>query len=234
VATTYPYTSAQGALNKTFEQFRKNFPASVDSDVLKKFGIAPGNESYIISILRFLGQIDTEGKKVDSGTDFFYADATAFQAGLEKQLMSTYKPLFDDHGDGAWELKRSELTTWFRITDKSSELIGDRQASTFITLAAQAGHGEVKAAPASKATTAGKKAAAPAKKTAETTNHNTQTSSAAEKKAAELAAAAAGSQTKNQDFGLSVRIEVNLPANGTPDVYDAIFSSVRKHLIDRD
>lgn len=36
------------------------------------------------------------------------------------------------------------------------------------------------------------------------------------------------------EVGLSVKIEVNLPANGTPDVYDAIFASVRKRLIDRD
>jgi len=31
--------------------------------------------------------------------------------------------------------------------------------------------------------------------------------------------------------GLTVRIEVNLPASGDASTYDAIFASIRKHLM---
>ena len=38
-------------------------------------------------------------------------------------------------------------TTWFRVTDKTSDLVGGRQAQSFLTLAALAGHGEVEECP---------------------------------------------------------------------------------------
>lgn len=31
-------------------------------------------------------------------------------------------------------------------------------------------------------------------------------------------------------IGLSVRIEINVPVGATPDEYDAMFASIRKHL----
>jgi hypothetical protein len=34
-----------------------------------------------------------------------------------------------------------------------------------------------------------------------------------------------------QEVGLSVRIEVNLPPGGDADTYDAIFASIKKHLM---
>jgi Family of unknown function (DUF5343) len=51
---SYPYTSGQGALAQALTQLQKNFPAKVDADYLKRFAIAPSNESYIIAIVRFL------------------------------------------------------------------------------------------------------------------------------------------------------------------------------------
>jgi hypothetical protein len=36
----------------------------------------------------------------------------------------------------------------------------------------------------------------------------------------------------SQRVGLTVRIEVNLPANGDQETYDRIFRSIRKNLID--
>jgi hypothetical protein len=44
--------------------------------------------------------------------------------------------------------------------------------------------------------------------------------------------AAAQSQVNNgQDVCLTVRIEVNLPPGGDADTYDAIFASIKKHLM---
>lgn len=71
MATTYPYISSAGPVVKTIERFRKQFPNEVNAETLRKLGIAPKNESYVINILKFLGVIDDAGKKVESTTKAF-------------------------------------------------------------------------------------------------------------------------------------------------------------------
>lgn len=227
---TYPYTSGQGALVKAFEQFRKQFPPTLDASTLKRFNIAPANESYIINIFRFLGLIDDEGKKIDGATDIFFHGEDEFKVGLEGLVASAYADLFAEHGANAWDEGKDALTTWFRVKDKTSELIGGRQASTFLTLAALAGHGEPikpaspKAASPSKGTSKPQvKSPRPAKQ-----DQPSKPDALATNPAPDYIPAT------NESFGLSVRVEVNLPADGTPETYDAIFASIRKNLIDRD
>jgi hypothetical protein len=148
---TYPYISGQAAVLGAFAQLKKNFPAKVDADYLKRFAIAPANESYIISILRFLDLIDgDEGARRDENVEFFYGTDEAFQSGLEKRVREAYANLFDEMGSDALTADKTALAHWFRTSDKTSDLIGQRQASTFQTLAALAGHGDVPTARASK------------------------------------------------------------------------------------
>ena len=225
---TYPYTSGQGALVKAFEQFRKVFPPTVDASTLKRFNIAPANESYIINIFRFLGLIDDEGKKVDGVADIFFHGEDEFKSGLEGLLTIAYADLFAEHGANAWDEGKDGLTTWFRVKDKTSELIGGRQASTFLTLAALSGHGEpFKPAPVTKSATTPK--AVKPKSSPQSKQENAKTPEVTVTTPATQQVPATASPV-----GLTVRVEVNLPAAGTPEVYDAIFASIRKNLIDRD
>ena len=229
----YPYISGQGALIAAFTQLRKGFPPKVDAGYLKRFNIAPANESYVISILRFLDLIDDEGNKVDDNTHFFYGDENLFKEGLEASMRRAYAPLFGEMGDEALDSDRTSLAHWFRASDRTTELVGGRQASTFLTLAALAGHGELPAR-----ATATKKIATngtpPQKKAA--------AKKSATKKVAEPPAEDDGGTDGGdgrgkvrvkvgQEVGLSVRIEVNLPPGGDADTYDAIFASIKKHLM---
>ena len=226
---TYPYTSGQGALVKAFDQFRKVFPPVVDASTLKRFDIAPANESYVINIFRFLGLIDEDGKKVDSNSDIFFAGEEAFKAGLEALLTSAYSELLEEHGDAAWTESRNVLATWFRVKDRTSDLIGGRQASTFITLAALAGHGEpFKTAPANSPS----KAKSPSKKPTQTKRVTEPVDTPIDQDTQSSKPSAAPVEVPTERVGLTVRIEVNLPATGTAEVYDAIFASIRKNLID--
>lgn len=151
---TYPSISSQGAVLKTIEHFRKSFPAMVDSQTPKRLGLAPGNESYVINILRFLGLIGDDGKRSEPGTSYFYASPGDFASGMEAAIKSAYSALFEEYGPEVWDVDRDRLATWFRTTDKTTELIGQRQAQTFQTLAALGGHGEVpKPNPAAASTT---------------------------------------------------------------------------------
>ncbi len=223
MATSYPYTSAQGSLVKAFEQFRRNFPPTIDAAILQKFSIAPANESYVISTVKFLGLVDENNKTVDKVGDFFRAGDGEFKKGLDDLLKVAYADLYTEQGAEPWAVTKEALTTWFRVTDKTSELIGQRQAATYLTLASLAGHGEpIKPAAASP------KAAS-----------STSTGKPAGPKRVAPAVAEAGNKSgaagreggSTNPVGLTVRVEVNLPADATPDVYDSIFASIRKNLL---
>ena len=233
MATSYPYVSAPGALVKLFEQFRKSFPAVVDAATLKKFEIAPNNESYVINTIRFLGLIDEAGKKAEGVADFFFGDDPTFQSGLGTLIATAYAPLFADHGDDAWEKAIDALTPWFRVTDKTSDVVGGRQATTFKTLAALAGRGDLKRSSAKDSSAAAPKRPT-GKKPKQTAQTNQPTVNTVPKTEVIVPSSTSYSNTDSQSLGLTVRIEVNLPAGGTPAEYDSIFASIRKHLIDRD
>jgi hypothetical protein len=225
---TYPYTSGQGAVAQTIAQLRKGFPPKVDAGYLQRFGIASANESYIISILRFLELIDEDGGQRDENIDFFFRDDEAFKQGFEKRLRDAYAQLFDEMGDDALTAEKDSLTHWFRAADKTSALVGQRQASTFQTLAALAGHGDV---PASRAPSRATKPESSARKPKANTR-TTSNAAARQTLSPQPSKRTPGSDAANgSDVGLTVRIEVNLPPGGDANTYDAIFASIKKHLM---
>lgn len=119
---------------------RKNFPATVTSDTVKKFSLAPNNESYVINALQFIGLIDQDGKRTDTGHNVFVLGDDKFPAAFEALVRAAYKELFDLRGDDAWTMSKAELTAYFRTADKTSETIGGRQAGVFIVFRNLAGH----------------------------------------------------------------------------------------------
>lgn len=203
---------------------RKNFPTTVTSDTVKKFGLAPQNESYIINALQFIGIIDQEGKRTEQGQNVFVLGDDEFPKAFEGLLRSAYTDLFDTRGDDAWTMTKPQLTGYFRATDKTSEIIGSRQAGVFIMFRALAGHEQPGEAAAPKTNSPKPKQAKPKPP-------------AAKAKAAEGAKPKGPTVDVNdgngrRDVGLTVRIEINLPAGGSKDTYDNIFKSIRANLID--
>lgn len=223
MANKYPYVPSAGPLTKTFSHLRKSFPKEVTAETLRKLGVAPKNESYVINVLRFLGIIDEEGKKVDARAKaFLQHQDDAFASELGKVVKEAYEELFELHGEDAWSRDRGTLTQFFRTTDHSSDVVGTRQAGTFAALAGLSGHAEVAASKPSSATKKSKPMAVSAKK--------------AKTAAVETPATHAGAVQLNQGpsgspIGLTVRIEVNLPATGDQEIYDKIFQSIRKNLL---
>lgn len=218
--SNYPYISSAGPLVKTVERFRKQFPADVTADTLKKLGIAPKNESYVINILRFLGLIDSDGKKTEVAKAFLQHDDAKFASEFALMVRAAYSPIFDLFGeDDAWAQDRDELVSFFRTSDSSSDVVGKRQATTFTALAALSGHGEL--APQRTASASPKKTSVPAKAKVASSPADVVKAAVLEKPA-----------NPQSNVGLTVRIEVNLPANGDQKTYDAIFQSIRKNLID--
>ena len=200
---------------------RKNFPATVTSETVKKFGLASNNESYVINALQFLGLIDEEGKRTTEGHDILVLSDDKFPGAFEELVKKAYSDLFELRGDDAWAMTKSELTGYFRTTDKTSEVIGGRQAGVFQVFRTLAGHETVdeKSSPKSP----GKARPSRAK-------------AAPQSKAKPIPVEEAkgkgplGSSEGRKDMALTVRIEINLPANGSKETYDNIFKSIRANL----
>lgn len=218
MAERHPYAPGPGGISAAITQFRKSFPATVSAETLKQLGIAPKNESYVINVLRFIGAIDKDGKRTDkAATVFSHHNDADFQKAFEEIVKAAYGDLFTLHKDGAWGLDSDKLIAFFRNKDKTTDLVGQRQAMTFQLLAGFAGHGTPPAAPAPKPISGKPKAAKQPK--------------AARASAGDSQPQTNSGQRQSRDVGLTVRIEVNLPPAGDQETYDRIFRSIRENLL---
>ena len=219
----YPYTVTVAGLVATMRQLRTAFPAQVTADTLKKWGIAPNNEAYIVTILRFLGIIDEEGRKVpEKAKAFSEHDDQEFAAKFEALVRAAYSGLFDHFGDNAWTLDRNRLIAFFRAADDTSARVGLQQAVTFTALAGLAGHGEAPVEPRPQPVR-GRAAAPPPKRGAKT--RGTVADPPKPQTVAPSTREPAGS------LAMTVRIEINLPVSDDQEVYDKIFRSIRSNLL---
>jgi hypothetical protein len=221
MADKHPYMSGSAGLVQTINHLRKSFPTQLTADTLKKLGIASNNETYVINILRFIEVIDAEGKKTSTGnTVFTKHNDEDFQKGLAEMVEEAYKDLFALHGKQTWELPTDKLISYFRGTDHTSAIVGQRQASTFQSLAALSGHGD----------TAGQKAIAPMRRVEK--NQGEKRSTRTQKQDTQDQLGIHRDRQQNaRDVGLTVRIEINLPAAADQETYDRIFKSIRENLL---
>ncbi len=218
MADSHPYISGVKNISEMVRHLRKAFPGTISSDTVKKLGLAPKNESYVINALQFVGIIDADGKKTDEAKKVFSIHKDEdFNNGFSQLVKKAYQTLFDLHGEDAWKLEADELITFFRNTDETSHAIGIRQANTFKVFASLSGHREL---PTSKAPSS--KKSTPKAKT-----HKKETA----KGSKTIINPTEKGETKTKDFGLTVRVEINLPADGTKETYDNIFKSIKENLI---
>lgn len=224
MASTHPYISGAGNITQMVNQLRKSFPQTVNSETVKKLGIAPNNESSVINVLQFVNLLDKDGKKTSSASEVFSRHKDDdFAKSFEKLVSAAYSSLFDLHGTGTWELPVDDLITFFRQTDQTGAAIGQRQAGTFRVLASLSGHGDAQALKTVKP---------------KSVNGGTKPKPAAKlrpsvaKKSEQFPLNIAPHQSSNSNsFGLTVLVEINLPADGSKETYDNIFKSIRENLL---
>jgi hypothetical protein len=202
---------------------KKNFPATVTSETVKKYGLASNNESYVINALQFIGLIDEAGKRQENAHDVLTThDEEEFQSKFAGLIKIAYSELFEMYGDEAWTLPKAKLIGYFRQSDKTSDVIGARQAAVFQAFRSIAGY-EVLAEPKGAAAVGGKKPKAVVAKIPKAKIEDAPLDVA---KPAHLGVEV----PPKPDMALTVRIEINLPAEGTQDTYDAIFKSIKANL----
>lgn len=221
MADKHPYLSGSGPLFQIIEHLRKSFPAGgVTADTLKKLGLASNNEAFVINILRFVGVIDQEGKKTEAASKVFNQhEDEKFKKGFEELVQKAYSDLFSLHANNTWTLDQDSLIQFFRTSDETSAIVGRRQATVFQALSALCGHAEAPVVKGSAKKAASKKA--PKKKTAGRTSSTRPRGSDD-----------SNGSGRKREVGLTVRVEINLPAEGNQETYDRIFKSIRENLID--
>lgn len=216
----HPYISGAGNITQMIGFLRKTFPATVNSDTVKKLGLASKNESYVINVLQFLGLIDEKGKRTEEGHAVLNKhDDAEFQPAFEELIKSAYNDLFELRGDDAWIMTRDQLIGYFRNADKTGDVIGRRQAGVFMALRELAGHGAEEAQSKPKNAGVPKAKVPPKAKKAELA-----------KPAVVQDPPALPQKLQKGEMALTVRIEINLPAEGTKETYDTIFKSIKANL----
>ncbi len=223
--TAHPYISGAGNVTQIVTYLRKNFPPTVNSDTVKKYGLASNNESYVINALQFVGIIDQDGKRTSKGESVFSLhDDAEFATEFKKLVQTAYSDLHSLRGDDMWHLSKPELVTYFRKSDKTSDAIGQRQAAVFKVFAELSGHADSD----SKAKQQKQKNGTSAKATSATKKASHLPKDKPEKTDVKPNANTSGSK---MGVAMTVRIEINLPAGGTQETYDNIFKSIRANLI---
>lgn len=216
MAKRHPYAGSTKGLNDTIERLRKSFPATVTSETLQKLGFAPKSERQVINVLEFLRIIDDNGNGMESAKDVFLQhDDAVFQERFGDLVLLSYAALFDAHGDNAWQLPRDRLIQFFRNHDGTTAVVGGRQAKTFSLLCTLSGYGEPG--------------------TDKSPRTATKAKPSATKKSAVVATSPAATPVvppATPQVGLTVRIELNLPADGSQETYDHIFKSIRENFLD--
>lgn len=224
MADKHAYVASPGQLIEVLDQLKKSFPQTLNAEVLKKLALASSNEGTVINTIRFLGLIDDKNARTANGQRIFTLhDPDEFKTAFAGVIQEAYSELFSLHGDAAWSLDQSKLVTFFRQTDQSTDRVGREQARTFKTLASYAGFGE---APKLRITNRSEKTKPPKKP------KPTPTITLNEVKEPQETIALPASDSHQRDFGLTVRIEINLPVAEDQAVYDRIFRSIRENLLE--
>src|SRR5437867_11733502 len=100
MAVKFPYATTVHGLSTTLRQLRSAFPPTVNADTLKKWGIAPGNESSIVQTLRFLNLVDDEGaKNAEAAKAFVHHDDEKFAEAFGALVRKAYVDVFEHLGE---------------------------------------------------------------------------------------------------------------------------------------
>lgn len=220
---SHPYISGPGNIVSMIGYLRKNFPPTVTSDTVKRLNLASNNESYVINAIRFLGLIDEEGKRTARGHDALAIhDDLAFQKAFEAIVKDAYQDLFELRAEDAWTMSKDELIGYFRSVDKTSALIAARQAAVFQVFRGIAGRDALAMKDNSPK---------PAAKTAKTRATRSPEATKAAAASLSLPIDSGIQQQSKKDMALTVRIEINLPAEASAETYDNIFKSIKVNLL---
>lgn len=202
-----PYVVNSGNVKKFFDEIRTApVPAKVDAVWLASRGYTGENDKKLIGLLKALGFIDSGGKPEERWRSHRHAG----EEGRVRAdgVISAFSGFFELYPDGQ-KRSQEEFANWARTEDPSASPTTIRRSwRTFETLVGLSDFG-------SGSSTAVKSSTAPP---------HAQPVQAQPVAPSEVRLGAVG--------GITVSIELKLPASADASFFDAFFSSLRRNLID--
>jgi len=210
-------TQVHNQLGKLFETMRSGqAPDKFTRQFLKDLGFKSSNHHAFIPLLKGLGFLTADGSPTPRYKEFL--DKTKWKRILAEAIREAYGDLFVLKAEPG-ESDRDLIAGKFKSTFNYSDLVSDRAARTFLGLVQLAdqdavfGRNSTVAPPAKSSENENEPEHIPA------AEHGGGTKS----KAAPAKAAA---------VGLHYNLQIHLPPTKDVEVYNAIFKSMREHLID--
>lgn len=202
------YVQTYGQLPEVFKRLSEGqAPEKFTRQHLKDLGFASSNFHAVIPLLKTLGFLTADGTPTQRYHD--YRDHSQSRAVLGQALREAYGDLFTIKSNPT-SADRPLIEGKFKSAHNTGERSAQLMASTFFSLLALA---DVHAAPA-KTPTAEAKSEAPAAPPLA------------------LAPVVDGARATSHRPTLHYNIQIHLPATKDVEVFNAIFKSLREHLLD--
>ena len=216
MAITSSYLVAVGKLGQLLEAIRNaQAPERFTIRFLESLGYKSTNDRLFISVLKALGFLDQNGGPQQRYYD--YLDETQSEQVLAQGIQEAYEDLFRTNKN-AYQLTQDEVKNKLKslMQGQHSHSVLANMARTFVELVkfGKFEHSPKKGSPLPEA-----KASAQPKTTRETKTEHPLPSGKPE------------GMPKRLIDSLSYRIEVVLPSTRDKAIYDAIFQSVKEHLL---
>lgn len=204
----YPYTTVPGKLRDVLQKIPKiGRPDKVTVAWLKSAGWTSSNDSSIIPVLKFVGLVGQDGRPTDLWHAVRSSD-TGSRARVGEGIKAAYADLFALYPD-AHRKDTESLRNFFRTHTSGGEQVQSKLVQTFQTLAE---FGDFEASVP--ADDADRHRVEP-----ESTRTSSRTGGHVAKPVA-------------SGISLTVNIQLQLPATADAGVYEALFVSMRKHLVE--
>jgi hypothetical protein len=137
-----PYAVNTGKIKTYFDKFQQaGVPQKVDVAWLKSIGCwAGGNDTYIISVLKFIGFIDSSNAPTELWKS--YKDPTKARTTLAKGIREGYEVLFGTYADANLKDKDTLYAFFSAKTGKAKKTV-DNMVNTFRGLCQLADFGTI-------------------------------------------------------------------------------------------
>lgn len=199
----YPYTQNTGSLTGIIKAIGSHgVPDKFTTKELPVWGYKSSNDRSIISVLKFIGFIDSAGNPTQLWKDARTKPEEATAAGVRSGYNDLFKTFPNAHQkDG------EALTNFF----KAKTTVGDAAVKMMVaTFRALAQYGDFEAAPSLVPQNGSASSAPPA---------------------GQVTPAVKQQIPSDNGVTINLNIELSIPTDATGEVYDKFFAAMRKHII---
>lgn len=221
MALSTSYSLKTGSFSAYFDAIHSaEVPDRFSASFLEHLGFEQTNDRQFIGVLKDIGFIDADGKPTERYIE--YLDKNESGKVIAEGIRDGYSELFSINKN-AHKMDLDSLKGKLKVLfkGKKSDLTVERIAKTFLALCELADFEEPKGAAKSKESAERKKPKE------EPATHKDDESDKEERDAGKFHGGDSGSLNIK---GLQYHINIVLPESRDPAIYDAIFSSLRKHL----